>query len=288
MCEPHIGIGPMLAVILFIPEARLGTLLGAMALGVLTYATTGFSQTFAYLREVLPLHARSEISHTRQYSLTHLLHVLGVPDTAAIIAGAACSLLMLIAGLIVARRLRAGVHDDAVFMAIPAAFMVLGGTYMHIAQIAAALPAAFLLHARLPAFHRTLTLAITLLAVPWGSGNVLQAAQPYVALGLMMLVWSFRRNIAAVGGAAIAQCMAFLAAATAYRTDVAHIQAPKISVPPDAFSEEVWRISVSAAFSGHAILFLALSAPTWCGLLLVVACAVSASRSAPSPHRARE
>lgn len=73
---------------------------------------------------------------------------------------------MLVLGIIVARRLARSCDDPAYVTLVPAAFALLGGAYVHIHQIAAAVPLALTLYARVRT-KALLAAAIVALAVPW-------------------------------------------------------------------------------------------------------------------------
>jgi hypothetical protein len=141
MCEPHVGIAPILALFVCIPKTRPTIALGSAVLGALSVAAVGLSLTTEYFRDVLPAHAISEIASTRQLSLTALLNALGVTDAAALALGTLSYLAMLFVGVVTAYRLsRRDVRDPAI-VAAPAAFVLLGGVFIHMIQMPAAFPA---------------------------------------------------------------------------------------------------------------------------------------------------
>jgi len=275
MCEPHVGLGALLTLFFFAPASRSGVLLGLSVLGVLTYAATGISGTAEYFVSVLPLHAVAEVSHHGQFSLTHVLHIFGVSDAGAVAAGEGCYVAMLIAGLIVAARLRAALQDDAVLVAVPVAFTLIGGPFVHLVQIAAALPCALILDAHLPRFRPALRWAVVLLAVPW-AGMVNQSIlfELFVAMGIFALAWYCIGDLRVAGVAASAQLATFgLLVSTATPGSPLSIQ--NVHLAPTAFSDEVWRIVVSADLSAEPFLYFAFLVPTWCGLLIVAWAAIS-------------
>ena len=76
---------------------------------------------------------------------------------------------MLIAGTIVAGRLARQTGNNAFLACVPPAFAVFGGTFIHVTQIAAAVPAAVLLVTYAENRYRNAAIvALLLLAVPWG------------------------------------------------------------------------------------------------------------------------
>ncbi len=75
---------------------------------------------------------------------------------------------MVVAGTILAGMLAKKTRNEAFIVCVPPAFAVFGGTFIHITQIAAALPAAVLLAAYAPRAYRNLAVVVLLLlAVPW-------------------------------------------------------------------------------------------------------------------------
>lgn len=147
MIEPHIGLPTALALFFFRPGTRgwlVGGALGFAALSSLAVTPHG---ALEYLITVLPAHARAELLSSDQFSLSHVLARIGLSDRIALLGGSVSYLVMLILGMAVvpaaARRL-----DVAAIAYVPPALTLLGGTFLHEIQLAAALPAAFLIIAR--------------------------------------------------------------------------------------------------------------------------------------------
>jgi hypothetical protein len=115
-------------------------------------------------------------------------------------------------GLAVARRLWRETGQAAFVPFVTAAAAVIGGPYVHLHQISAAIPAALLCAARAPKYRRQFVWAVVLLAVPWGRFLDLRSALLFVGVACAVLVWEFdgslRRAIATALGA-----MAFVYAA---------------------------------------------------------------------------
>ncbi|MBD5632971.1 MAG: DUF2029 domain-containing protein, partial [Candidatus Eremiobacteraeota bacterium] len=114
MLEPHMGLAVLLGLVVLERRARVPVALGVAALAALSLAAGGFSLNVAYLSQVLPAHARSEVANfNAQYSLTALLYARGAASDTALRAGEASYLAMLAFGLILAARLRRSFGDDA-------------------------------------------------------------------------------------------------------------------------------------------------------------------------------
>jgi hypothetical protein len=279
LCEPNIGIAPFLALLLLSPSLRWGLLAGVSFLGILTFATIGPIRTLEYFHDVLPAHAASEIAHRGQYSLTSILHFMGAPDRAALFFGELSYAALVIIGIIVAHRLRRSMQEDAFLIVIPAAFALLGGVFIHSAQMATALPAGLLLYAKSRRPSPVLGWGIILLAVPWSSAPDLEHVQLLVAMSIAVSSWYFLESATAAAQAAIVQGIALLGSPHIFRAE--HVNdAASIShatliwkhlvVPSGELSEDAWRVYVSEVFSRHATLFTLFKIPTWFGLFAIV------------------
>jgi hypothetical protein len=285
MSEPHIGIGALITAFFFIPTMRVPIVACAAMLAALTYATTGLASTATYLHEVLPRHAFSEIAHEEQFSLTALLHLLRLSDDAAVASGGLSFVLMLLCGILVGARLRDRFNNDAFLIAIPAAFSVIGGPFMHYVQLAAALPAALLLHENLPKQQIWLGRAIMLLATPWIAVVGLQNLVIVLLLSIGLLCWRFTPDIRAAIYAWFVQASILFAGAATFRYPTLP-QAFHIALPGTAYSEDAWRIVTDTLLSQRIGFYTMLKIPTWCGLLILAGIALKAARERPKPYPA--
>jgi hypothetical protein len=148
LCEPHVGIAPLLALVVCVPRSRLTIALGSASLALVSVVTVGIGIAIEYVRDVLPAHAISEIASTRQLSLTALVHALGFSDDTALTFGALSYLAMLAIGVAAAQQLAARDRFDPSIVAAPAALVLLGGVFIHAIQMPAALPAALVAYVR--------------------------------------------------------------------------------------------------------------------------------------------
>ncbi len=98
-----------------------------------------------YFEKVLPMHARGEVFVKLQYSLTHVLAVLGVPAATAVSLGSLSYAVLAILAVVIAVREPATPLGRARAILLPVAIVALGGTYIHHQQICLAIPAAFAL-----------------------------------------------------------------------------------------------------------------------------------------------
>ncbi len=165
---PHIGLPAALALFLYLPRSR--QLLGALAgcLGAVSVACVGFRMTVEYLRDVLPAHALSEAESTQQLSLTGLLHIFGTPTSIALHLGSASYIATLFLSMVLCHKLAVRDRRDGLIVALPTALALMGGVFIHVTQMPAALPAALLLFTRTDGITRRFTGgAIVVLALPW-------------------------------------------------------------------------------------------------------------------------
>ncbi len=179
LAEPHLGVPLCLALFCWAPATRRVLGLGAAVLAGASLAAGGVPLVREYLGEVLPLHARSEVTELNiQYSLTTLAYSLGASERAAVAAGSLSYGAMALLSLWLARRLARALGDEALIVLTPPALVLLGGVFIHLHQMAAALPLAFVLAARTRATSRKLALAAILcLVFPWEAFSQLPPVQ---------------------------------------------------------------------------------------------------------------
>lgn len=168
LVEPNIGLPVLLALALWVPRARWTLALGVAALAGLSLAFLGVGTNAEYFARVLPVQAATEgLEFSRQYGLSALLRALGLAPGLALALGSVSYVVAVALGVGVARRAATALGAVAALAFVPAAAALVGGTYGHIAQMAAAIPLALLLWAR---GGRSLPYAVAAtccLAVPW-------------------------------------------------------------------------------------------------------------------------
>jgi hypothetical protein len=166
VCEPHVAV-TALASALREKAMRRPIALTAAALALVALAAGGPVRTFEYLARVLPAHAHSEISYVgNQFSLTTTAWSFGATPNASLALGTIDYLAMFALGVVVAVRLRERFDDRAFLVLGPPAFVLLGGTFIHLSQMEIALPLAFLAYAKMTQRRALLGFAIVGLAVP--------------------------------------------------------------------------------------------------------------------------
>jgi len=138
--EPHVGGAAWLALGIGVPRVRLPLALGLAIAAGLSVLAVGPGTAASYLTAVLPAHAVSELPANDQYSLTSLLFAIGWPARAALTAGLASYLLMLGLGCAFAPGIARRANAPELVVFLPAAAVLLGGTFVHDLQMSLALP----------------------------------------------------------------------------------------------------------------------------------------------------
>ncbi len=275
MIEPHVGLPAALALFVWRPQTRLPlALAGAFCIG-LSLALTGLANNLEYVRAVLPAHAVSEIVNAKQFSLTYILHRFGLSDASALRAGNLSYLAMLALGIAVAPIVARRSSSSGLIVAFPVAAALFGGPFAHIVQMAAALPAALLLYARVPALRSTLGIAIAMLAVPWVQFSTLGTLFPILAAltTAAIVAYLVDRRPLAVAGAALLSLL-FLAAANGLVTQLVPDPARLLAAQydPRALAEASWGLYVRTVGTWNVAAFDLARLPTWLGIA-AVACA---------------
>lgn len=210
--EPHVGLPVAAAAFLGLPAARKPLFL---AFAVLLSLSIAFWPVLPAYAAELHLQAIAETAMPTQFSLTHLLYELGVGESTALALGAVQYAIFAIAGVTVALRFYRQRGQARWLLLVPAAFAVTGGSYVHLDQIAAALPLAALL-----ASEATLTGggALVLLSLPWS----LLAGRPETAIlsvaALVPLLHGLHWNLRNALMGALVLCAGWVALTETMRT----------------------------------------------------------------------
>ncbi len=272
MIEPHVGLPACLALFLFAPRSRAVLLGCALACVALSFAIGGTALNLEYVRSVIPAHALSEVANEKQLSLSIVAHQLGASDALALRIGSFSYLLALGVGLAAAKALADRLRTPALLVTLPVAFTLAGGgPFIHIAQIAAAIPAAAILYARLPERRVPLGFALGLIAIPWAQFLNLGTTFPlFVALAVVMLAWSLgvERPLAV---AALALGALFLALLPQqFLVDLPDPAAAlTLAYDPTALAEKTWDVFTHAIAQSNGVAYTLAKLPTWAGLLAI-------------------
>ncbi|HTW83031.1 MAG TPA: glycosyltransferase family 87 protein [Candidatus Sulfotelmatobacter sp.] len=282
LIEPHIGVAVGLATLAFVPRARLPYLAAVAGLIAIALWAIGVPAELDYVLRNIPQQARGEAGGLQQFSVTFLARWFGAPTSVAIALGSLSTILMLGVGLVLAVRLAP--RERSALALIPASCVVLGGTYVHLTHIAAAIPGALLLVglARTPRERVAAGLSVILLAVPWYDVALVKQLLPPTLTTIAVLTWalttSWRATVAAVA-------LCWLALLPVQNRPPA-APAPMLVTrqPDDAPGTQPW-------LDGHRAVpvtdpwYVLVKIPTWAGLLLLVGAAFSASTSSAGRTR---
>lgn len=283
LVEPHLGLPVCIALAVWKPQARAALGLSAVALGAIAIATLGTAQALEYVTRVLPLHALAEISSDAQLSLSAVLHAAGVPDALAVQLGTLSYALAALAGIVLSKMLASRLRSGAFLVAVPAAFAIIGGTFIHVTEFFAAIPLALLLIARDPS-RKIATTALVLLAIPWYTavepGNALALAL-LGAIAAFYLVW--RRENQKLPAACAAATLTLAVLLVAPHFPVGHAPGTLAPTPiaGDAYPQASWQAWNYRTLSTGDTVVWVLRAFSWAGLALLVRSA-AAPRSTPS------
>jgi Glycosyltransferase family 87 len=279
MLEPHMGLAACVALLYFRPKTILPLTLLALFLAGLSVALIGISENIEYLTQVVGAHALSEAANIKQLSLTTLLTEFGIAPAIALNIGALWYASMVFAGIFLARRISQDRKQSALCILLPVACAMIGGPFMHIAQIAAVIPASLLFLDKRPAQMITIS-AVMLLAVPWPQFASLGTSFPLLA-ALVTSILTFRL----LPREPIAQAMLPLLALaltiipTELLAPIADPTAKLLSVyNPHALAQTSWSAYVAAVGTQNRGAYDIARLPTFCGLIAFLRAALRTSR----------
>jgi hypothetical protein len=244
-------------------------------LAIVSLAALGPATNFEYFTSVLPAHALSEASRDTQYSLTAVLFSLGAPESVALRMGLLWYGAMLALGTLVAGRLARKTGNNAFLACVPPAFAVFGGSFIHVTQIAAALPAAVLLISCVKKEQQSLVaIALLLLAVPWtwAISPALVIAPLFPVGYLAWHYWNGNARIALLAALAAAVLLGGLVGLAGAAPGVA-AHARTLAIDP-RLAEATWS-NFTQKSSTNGIAAWMLRVPTWAGLLLLLTRAIA-------------
>ncbi len=270
MIEPHLGLPVCVALGVWRPQTRFVLVLSLGALGALSLALIGPAANLEYFTSVLPAHALSEVTRDTQYSLTAVLSAAGVSQRVAVRVGMLWYGAMLVAGTLAAGMLAKKTRNAAFLVCVPPAFAVFGGTFIHITQIAAALPAAVLLAAYSSGRYRALAIvALLALAVPWvwAISPALIVAPAFPVGYLAWRYWNGNARVALLAGlgAAVLE-FGLMELAVAAPHAGGHAVLPAID---PRLAEASWSLFAHRS-STNSIAAWLLRLPTWAALALLL------------------
>ncbi len=168
LIEPHLGLPVWVAILLLRSKCRVAAVTTAVALLCVGVALVGPATFAEYVGRVLPAQAAAEHAYVYQYGLTYLLTAVGVPLRMASPLGDLSYFVMLAFAVLAGNRVANALRRPELLVFVPAACSVIGGPYVHMVDLAVAVPAALVLAIALSGAQKTAAaIAVALLAIPW-------------------------------------------------------------------------------------------------------------------------
>lgn len=164
--EPHVAAAVFVALFIGERKTRIPLVLGCLTLAVSSLIVVGLSGNIEYFRDVLPGHALANLTDVEQFSATHVAALTGLKPSVARTIGSLWYVGAAIVGISVAVRLAPRFGVQALVL-VPIAFEVFGGVYVHMAQLAFAIPAFLLVLPRTGAARSAALIAVFFAAMPW-------------------------------------------------------------------------------------------------------------------------
>jgi hypothetical protein len=276
LIEPHLGLPVCAAMLCWLPRSRIALVATLFALATLGLLLAGVAGTAEYVGRVLPGQALAETSYVYQYSLTYLLRMLGAPEGGALLAGELSYAAMAVFGIWLGRPVAQRLDRRELIAYLPGACSVIAGPYVHMVDIAFAIPATMVLAISLRGRARELAVvSLCLLAVPW----ILVWISKRLFLASLFVVAALLVRLRA--NAVVAVALFVGVAASIYLLELAP-PAPLVAITPGAFAagdlaQEAWRAYV-AHLGEASIAWLAVKIPTWIALAAMVASALAVLR----------
>jgi hypothetical protein len=276
--------------LLWVARARVVVVAVCAVLGVIALGTLGFAANLEYARSVVTAQALAEAPFDIQLSVTWLLWFFGSGESAALHVASFEYAAMLVAGPPLGRLLATRLSRREMLVVVPAAAAVLGGTYLHVFQLAVAIPCALVLAARVRAARVPAWIAVALLAVPWeATGSRLIVAMSAAALAT--IAWTALRGrtnlVRAVAACAAVAFVAFEPVA------VAHVSTAVVRPAPAAATFLATGVDPRLASGAHGVALrarprrveaswqtFARKTPEWAGLAALIAALAAATFAA--------
>jgi hypothetical protein len=281
MIEPHVGTPALACVFIVVPRMRLPVAIVGASLALLSVAALGIGENIVYLHDVLPAHAAAELPmNTYQFSLTNLLHQLGVADGPALFLGECSYVVMSVAGIALGAGLATRFGRKALLVLCPCAIALLGGPFVHLVQIVCAVPLALFLLAS-PQRAPGITAATLLLASPWLEllrNSEITGVILFVAVVSLPIAW-YASGGKRVHALALTLAMMLIGAALSvlaprihHRTFDAHT-VPVQARAGNLSAEVAWTAYTRRMLDVPDPLLIAEKLPTWAGLLILLGAA---------------
>lgn len=283
--EPHTALPSYLAMLIWLPQCRKALLIGAGALACISFFAIGLHGNVEYLIQVLPLHARVGAADPFQYSLTWLLHYFGVPGSLALFIGSLWYIALTGLGLFMTYRIVLRYPGEEAFVLLPPVAAMLGGSHVHIQQIAATVPGVLYLARRAMAFMPFVLTALLIVAIPWLTiaTTVLYQGYKYAAVLTLTAALAFvaafslceidapkRRALIALANVVLIVVLALGIRAVPGNQHTAPSSMKPATIAPTDYASASWEIYIQqiAGFNGTNVLLMKI--PTWACLTMLL------------------
>jgi hypothetical protein len=268
MIEPHLGVPIAGAVFLWGGGFRVIAIATSVSLGAISLAVMPAPWILDYLLRVLPAHALSEANNQDQFGSLYAAHVLGVPVSTSLVIAKLNYVAMLVAGVAVAPFASRAFGKGMIAFA-PVTFVLLGGPFLHVTQVAAALPAALLVAGRSPS--RAARAGIALLTIPWLNFVTNVTILPLAASALFVVL----KRMCKLGRvSSIAFTSVAILVEIAGALIIAHGPHPRPPrygvVGPMSLPEVTWKAVIDTQQHSHVALALVAKLPSLIGIIAVV------------------
>jgi hypothetical protein len=221
-----------------------------------------------YLTQVVTAHALSEINNQEQLSLAYVLHLVGVPSALAVTIAKVQYAMMLLLGIVLVRN-AAKAYGPAIVPFGAVSFVLIGGPFLHVTQVVAALPAALLMAGR--SKSKSAAAAATLLAIPWlDYATVLTVLPIAVAVSYAMVRKLCGQSIRAASTFVVVSTSFIVASAFYVAGDRLRGRPAYGNVAPSAMAETTWRTLVDFDRHGHIWLSSLAKIPTEAALVIII------------------
>jgi len=278
MIDPHLVLPAAIALVAIAPKARIAALGGLVALVALSVHAIGIGGNLEYFQEVLPTHARAEVFVRLQYSLTHVLALIGVPVDFALKLGTLSYAALAVAAVFNATREIDSAQGRARAIVLPCALVALGGTFIHNQEISLALPAAFVLTRSIRTDAQRFLLTVGFMGILFSPivDNLRMVAPSYIAasVAIAFMIWPRRRIAACIisATAAVALIALLRVLPSTHFTDTAATQLKPPGITGTTSSGIVWAdfLAGRPSWTHEDTASIALKIPTWLGLLSII------------------
>ena len=284
--QPHIALAGGLALLIAGGRWTFRPLLVAAAIVALLSAFTPRLDV-EYLAAVLPAHAAANILDPWQFAIPSALAQAGVAIPLALRLGALVYAAAIAGGIALGAMVARRTGRAEALPWVATLFGTIGAPHVHYQQLAAVLPAAFLLIS-VSAIALPAIVCAYAIAIPWGVFCTMQFGW---AFPMLPALGAFRFSSAGVQRV-VAVALLLLAvqiAVTIPFNALYHPEGPfhAVPLPPNALAEESWAAYTRWEAPSYTAALLAAKCVTWLAELGLVVLCVFAARAAASARAVR-